>query len=89
MRSRTFVINPPRGAVARALWLFSIITLAAVMLLFGVLIVGVVIVLASVAWLIRRLLHHRRSPRSPSSAPRPHLIEGEFVVVTPKPHDVR
>ena len=89
MRSRTFVINPPRGAVARALWLFSIITLAAVMLLFGVLIVGVVIVLASVAWLIRRLLHHRRSPRSPSSAPRPHLIEGEFVVVTPKTHDVR
>lgn len=89
MRSRTFVINPPRGAVARALWLFSIIAFAAVMLLFGVLIVGVVIVLASVAWLIRRLLHHRRSPRSPSSAPRPHLIEGEFVVVTPKPHDVR
>ena len=88
MRSRTFVINPPRGAVARALWLFSIIALAAVMLLFGVLIVGVVIVLGSVAWLIRRLLHQRRSSRSPSSAQHPHLIEGEFVVVAPKPRDV-
>ena len=88
MRSRTFVINPPRGAVARALWLFSIIALAAVMLLFGVLIVGAVIVLASVAWLIRRLLHKRRFARSPPSTQHPHLIEGEFVVVAPKPRDV-
>ena len=88
MRSRTLVINPPRGAVARALWLFSIIALAAVMLLFGVLIVGVVIVLASVAWLIRRLSRKRRSSRSPPSAQHPHLIEGEFVVVAPKPRDV-
>ena len=89
MRSRTFVINPPRGAVARALWLFSIIAFAAVMLLFGALIVGVVIVLAAVAWLIRRLSRKRRSSRSSSSAQHPHLIEGEFVVVTPKPRDVR
>ena len=88
MRSRTFVINPPRGAVARALWLFSIIALAAVMLLFGALIVGVVIVLASVAWLIRRLLHKRRFARSSPFPQHPHMIEGEFVVVAPKPRDV-
>ena len=89
MRSHTFVINPPRGAVARALWLFSIITLAAIMLLFGALIAGVIIVLASLAWLIRRLTRKRRSSRLPPSAQHPHLIEGEFVVVAPKSRDVR
>jgi membrane protein implicated in regulation of membrane protease activity len=82
MRSRVFIINPPRSALARTLWLLALAALAVVALLFGAVIVVAAALLFGLAWLVRRVIRPRQAVPHPAAAENSGaVIEGEFVVV--------
>ncbi len=80
MRPRVFVINPPRSRLARMLWLFGVAAGGALLLAFGVVILGVAMAVLAVVWLLRRLRPSRRRAAAPISV-EPEVIEGEFTIV--------
>ena len=86
MRSRVFIVNPPRSALARILWLLALAVLAVIALLFGAVIVVAAVMLFGLAWLVRRVIHPRQAvPRHAPAESAGAVIEGEFVVVENEP----
>ncbi|WP_297899167.1 hypothetical protein [Metallibacterium sp.] len=82
MRSRVFIINPPRSALARTLWLLALATLAVIALLFGAVIVVAAALLFGLAWLVRRMIRPRQTvPQHAAPEDGGAVIEGKFVVV--------
>lgn len=82
MRSRVFVINPPRSVLARMLWLAGAIALVGALLFFSTIIVLAGAVLFGLAWLVRKVIRPHRMPTAQSDHAA-QVIEGEFVVVEP------
>jgi membrane protein implicated in regulation of membrane protease activity len=89
MRSRVFIINPPRSTLARILWLLALTALAVIALLFGAVIVVAAVLLFGLAWLVRRVLRPRQAVSRHAAAENSGtVIEGEFVVVENERHQL-
>ncbi len=80
MRERLFVLQPPRGALARGLWMVSTIAAVGILLVFGIVVVFIAAAAIALLWALSAI--RRRGQRSTvRHDANQDAIEGEFVVV--------
>lgn len=82
MRSRVFVVSPPRSKLVRTLWLVGAAAVIATLLFFSAVVISAGVLFFGLAWLVRRVIRPHRAPQAqtPQGA---QVIEGEFVVIEP------
>lgn len=88
-----FALHAPRRSrhpITRALSVVVGLAVVGILMLFGLMVAGVLLV-GGVLLLALRQWKHAGLPRRPQARGKvdPQVIEGEFVVLNPHPHDVR
>ena len=81
MRELLFVLKPPRGALARWLWMMSTLAAVSILFVFGIVVFFIAAVAIVVLWTLGALRRHGRRGSVRHHDAGEDVIEGEFVIV--------